>query len=388
MRNMTGPPVTGEDLYGRRDDIERLWTRLGRGEHLLMLAPRRVGKTSLMLELARDPRAGWDVVYTNVEAAEGAADLLARVEAALLGHPRYRTWLKSSWSQVSSAIAKVTHAKAMSVEIKRALGRDWVRAAERLERQLGHLPDDRRLLVVIDELPVLIARMLDSGDRTEEASLLLAKLRQWRQAPELNGKVAFLLGGSVGIEGVLRRAGLSAFINDVAPFAVAGWSRSTAASFLRRVGEDCGFPLADPWIGRILDLLGDPVPFHVQLFFATLQDACRASAELSAPLIEWCFEERLTGPGGTPHLDHYAARLEVIFDPTHHDIALKVLARASRSERGVPRSELAGSQRASEFGEVLQALEADGYLRRCDDRLAFQSNLLRVWWRKHRSDVP
>lgn len=146
MRNMTGPPVTGEDLYGRRDDIERLWARLGRGEHLLMLAPRRVGKTSMMLELACDPGAGWDVVYT-------------------------------------------------------------------------------------------------------------------------------------------------------------------AASFLRRVGEDCGLPLADPWIGRILDLLGDPVPYHVQLFFATLQDACRASAELSEPLIERCFEERLTGLGGTPHPDHYAGTL-------------------------------------------------------------------------------
>ena len=127
MRNMTGQPVTGEDLYGRRDDIESLWARLGRGEHLLMLAPRRVGKTSLMLELARDPRAGWDVVYTNVEAAEGAADLLARLQAALLQHPRYRTWLNSGWSQVSSAIAKVTHAKAMSVEIKRTLGRDCSR---------------------------------------------------------------------------------------------------------------------------------------------------------------------------------------------------------------------------------------------------------------------
>ena len=384
MRNVTGPPVTGEDLYGRRDEVERLWARLGRGEHLLMVAPRRVGKTSLMRELERDPRAGWDVVYTDVEAAEGAADLLARVHAGLLQHPRYRTWLKSGWSQVSSAVAKVTHAKAMSVEIKRSLGREWARAADRLEAQLGRLPGDRRLLIVIDELPILVARMLNSGNRTEEASLLLATLRHWRQSPALHGKVGLLLGGSVGLEGVLRRAGLSASINDLAPFPVTAWSRSTAASFLRRVGEDSGFPLADPWIGRILDLLGDPVPYHVQLFFATLQDACGASAERSESLIDRCFEERLTGPGGTPYLDHYAARLELIFAPSQHQIALRILARASRSKGGVTRSELAGAANTSNVGHVLQTLEADGYLGRRDDGLAFQSNLLRVWWRKHR----
>ena len=205
-----------------------------------MVAPRRVGKTSLMREPERDPRAPWDVVYTDVEAAESAADLLARVHAGLLQHPRYRTWLKSGWSHVSSAVAKVTHAKAMSVEIKRSLGRDWARAADRLEAQLGRLPGDRRLLIVIDELPILVARMLNSGNRTEEASLLLAKLRQWRQSPALHRKVGLLLGGSVGLEGVLRRAGLSASINDLAPFPVTAWSRSTAVSFLRRVGEDGG----------------------------------------------------------------------------------------------------------------------------------------------------
>ena len=337
-----------------------------------------------MLELERDPRAGWDVVYINVEAAESAADLLARVHAALLRHPRFSTWLKLGWSGVRSTLAKVTQAKAMSVEIKRTLGRDWVLAADRLERQLERESDGRRLLIVIDELPILIARMLDSGDRAEEASLLLAKFRQWRQAPGLRGKVQTLVGGSVGLEGVLRRAGLSASINDLTPFRVTAWSRPTAASFLRRVGEENRFPLTDHWIDRILDLLGEPVPYHVQLFFSALHDICATSSYLSEPLVKQCFEERLTGASGIPHLDHYAARLEVVFSQTQHETALRVLARASRFERGVLRSELAGDVSASDLGQVLQALESDGYLHRHDDRLAFQSNLLRIWWRKHR----
>ena len=49
MKNVTGLPVIGEDLYGRARELADLWEKLEQGEHVLMLAPRRVGKTSLML---------------------------------------------------------------------------------------------------------------------------------------------------------------------------------------------------------------------------------------------------------------------------------------------------------------------------------------------------
>ena len=92
MRNVIGPPVMGDDLYGRQQEIDRLWSRLDGGEHLLMLAPRRVGKTSLMRELHRDPPADWDVVYVDVEGADGATDFVASVLAALAHLRGYRSW--------------------------------------------------------------------------------------------------------------------------------------------------------------------------------------------------------------------------------------------------------------------------------------------------------
>ncbi|MDE0055407.1 MAG: hypothetical protein OXT64_14320 [Gammaproteobacteria bacterium] len=228
--------------------------------------------------------------------------------------------------------------------------------------------------------------MLDSEDGRKDASLLLAKLRHWRQTPSLRGKVQTLIGGSIGLEGVLRRARLSATINDLTPFRLASWCRPIAAGFLRDVSDDAGFPLTDQWIGRMLDLLGDSVPYHVQLFFAAVRDDCDgAPGALSSSLIDMCFEGRLTGPEGTPHLDHYASRLEFVFNSPEREFAYQLLARTSRFENGVRLSEIvaAGGEHTVRTGEVLQALEADGYLERRGDRLAFRSNLVRVWWRKH-----
>lgn len=387
-RNVTGPPVIGDDLYGRQQEVDQLWTALERLENLLMLAPRRVGKTSLMRELHRDPRANWDVVYVDVEDARGAADLFARVMAELAQDGRYRSWLGSGQlpHALRSGWASLKRAKVLGVELERTLRSDWPPAADHLERRLERLPDGRRLLVIIDELPILISRMLDSEGGRRDASLLLAKLRHWRQTPSLRGKVQTLIGGSIGLEGVLRRARLSATINDLTPFRLASWSRPIAAGFLRDVGDHAGFPLTDPWIDKMLDLLGDSVPYHVQLFFAALRDDCDgAPGALSASAIDRCFEGRLTGPEGTPHLDHYATRLEFVFNSPEREFAYRLLARASRFENGLLLSQIAtaGGEQTVRTREVLQALEADGYLERRGDRLAFRSNLVRVWWRKH-----
>ncbi|MCY3838730.1 MAG: hypothetical protein OXH09_08850 [Gammaproteobacteria bacterium] len=202
-RNVTGPPVIGDDLYGRHQEVDQLWAVLERMEDLLMLAPRRVGKTSLMRELHRDPRANWDVVYVDVEDARGAAGLFARVMAELAQHGRYRNWLGSGQlpHALRSGWASLKRAKVLGVELERALRSDWVPAADHLERRLERLPDGRRLLVIIDELPILISRMLDSEDGRKDASVLLAKLRHWRQTPSLRGKVQTLIGGSTGLKG-------------------------------------------------------------------------------------------------------------------------------------------------------------------------------------------
>ena len=90
MRNIIGQAVVGDDLYGRGHELARLWETLEQGEHILMLAPRRVGKTSLMLELRRAPRRSWNVIYVDVERGDGPADFVAAVFAALAADHRYR----------------------------------------------------------------------------------------------------------------------------------------------------------------------------------------------------------------------------------------------------------------------------------------------------------
>jgi len=64
---MTGQVVFGRDYFSRPKDEERVWRRLKRGGHLLVLAPRRVGKTSLLRHLENNPREGFVFLYVMVQ---------------------------------------------------------------------------------------------------------------------------------------------------------------------------------------------------------------------------------------------------------------------------------------------------------------------------------
>ena len=142
MRNITGAPVVDTDLYGRGYELDRLWEALERGEHVLMLAPRRVGKTSLMLALQRAPRDGWDAVYVDVEDGAGAADCIAAILAELATVDRYRRLLDAV--PLSTAVGNIfrnlsgrVEAGPLKLELKGAIGGEWRRIGDRLRARLS-----------------------------------------------------------------------------------------------------------------------------------------------------------------------------------------------------------------------------------------------------------
>ena len=275
----------------------------------------------------------------------------------------------------------------LRVELKNAIAHEWSHAANQLQARLARLSEPgRNLLIIIDELPILVSRMLRTGEGVHDAELLMSWLRQLRQAPELRERICTLVGGSIGLEGVLRRAGLPGSINDLVPFHLDSWNRTTAVEFLSSLGHSYAFTLDDASITRLLDKLRDPVPYHVQLFFSALRDVCLGDvARVSPEAVEQCFAERLSGASGTAYLDHYATRLEIALDEHEHAMAVGILQIACRRARGVTAEELEDLRRRDErtFASVLRDLESDGYLRQENERLEFRSNLLREWWRKH-----
>ena len=66
MQNIAGSPVEGTDFFGRETAIRSLWDLLSNHD-ILLLGPRRIGKTSLARRLMVEARqSGWHAIEVNV----------------------------------------------------------------------------------------------------------------------------------------------------------------------------------------------------------------------------------------------------------------------------------------------------------------------------------
>ena len=63
---VVGGPALNQDFLYREDSIEDLWDSLHKN-NVLLIASRRMGKTSVMFHLLDQPRHGYQAVHLNVE---------------------------------------------------------------------------------------------------------------------------------------------------------------------------------------------------------------------------------------------------------------------------------------------------------------------------------
>ena len=390
MESVAGAPVVGDDLFGREQELAHIWQMLERGAHVLMTAPRRVGKTSLMRELERDPRDGWIVAYADVEACTEPGGVIAEILGEIAEKEefkkRYRDEMSDLFGKISERVSSISVAT-LKAEIRSAVKSNWKREAEKFRNLLrSSTLNDRKLLIIIDELPIPINNMLKNEEQRREAEIFLSWLRKLRQDQKLRNKVHTLVGGSIGMEGVMRRMGKSSLINDMKTYHLPSWSKETAAKFLRKLSEREQFQLGESSIEEMLALLQDPIPYHVHLFFEKLQtELADKSGLISAESIKRCFDEQLAGFQGTAHLEHYKEKFESIFETQEEkSMAREILKAACMQQNGIKNSDIntANSEGKKTIQLVLNELIAEKFLAIENGNVRFCSNLLRCWWRK------
>ena len=94
LKNKYGPWVTGEDFYNRDAEIALLTQNIDSGgNHILIVAPRRVGKTSLIRETFRRLKrnATHYLIFLDIQNCTTPEDV---VVAMSMGASEYRTLAK------------------------------------------------------------------------------------------------------------------------------------------------------------------------------------------------------------------------------------------------------------------------------------------------------
>jgi len=397
MRNITGSPVEHGDFFDRPRDLARLQRELANGANLLLTAPRRVGKTSLVLRLCELERgAGRTAVFMNVEGCHDELAFAERLVDGLSGsglHPEALSRVSLAFRKARQAFSGMkVGAAGVDMEMGSAEDPDHSTLGRALESIFRRIESDKKVvLLAIDEMPELLLALSREDRGTERVSRLLHWLRALRQTYRHHIRWIFL--GSIGLDSFVDDRNLRKTINDLTGLSLEALAPDEADLFLTQLGAGNGLPLSADLRVLIIDRVGWPLPHHLQIVFHALVDSGTAKADAAA--VHAAFEHLLQ-PCNLSQFDTWRQRLDEQFGPSDATAAKDVLRHLCQHPKGRSRAHvlnvLMATRQAADpaaiedqLARLLQMLQRDGYLLASEGRYAFRSFLLRDYW--HRREI-
>ncbi len=392
--------VDGDRFFDRVPDLEALLERVRDGNHTLLTAQRRMGKSSLVRELQRRLRQSgqFDTLFVDLEAATDPADAIAEIGVQAQS-------LAGAWDRIKGGFAnflqgageRVEELAVADLKVKLRAGINAGNWQQRGDAVFAALTSgDQPVVLALDELPILVNRLLKDDDDhiTPERRLATDAFLSWlRKAGQTHrGRIVIIVSGSVGLEPLLEQAGLSAQANIFSAYDLKPWSPETAAACLAELAQSYGVTIP-PNVGETMcRRLRCCIPHHIQMYFDKLHEHLRHAGRTDAAIqdAESVYLHELLSVRGQMDLQHYEGRLLTVLGRTGYPMALEILTETAVKGR-LPADTVSRYRAhfespcedaaASSVDSVLHVLEHDGYLERHDGGYRFVSGLLEDWWR-------
>lgn len=397
IRSLPGGVPEPDELFGREHLIQCVWDMLA-GNNIYLVAPRRFGKTGVMAHVLKRPHDGYLPVYLDVEDVHDPDRFAAGLVAALLEHGSLRGYLcaaKGLPSRLMDFLTSRIHqvrTDYFEVELKDLIKDSWEETARALVLEMEKAKDT--VVFIIDEFPQFIENV-ERKHGVDGARAFLEWFRSLRmkQKDRLR-RFRFILGGSTGIDIILRRLEVSDKLNDCFRVPVEAISKEAAEAMLKALGEKYKLRFTPEAFAHAFELISPPVPYflHLMVSQVLLEEKLRDAAVTPSDIDE-VYQKRLLGPNCRAYFEHYRHRLrrygvarERAAVAILQEIAQAAAKRVSqgglydtyRRARGKPASGL-------EFDEIMADLENDWYvvLDPSTNEYYYLLSTMKDWWKRY-----
>jgi len=405
MDNIAGPPVEGDNFFGREADINALRALL---EHhdLLLLGPRRIGKTSIARALMRVMReAGWRVVEINVATCDDERAFVEKLETALrqetasLGDKLWDSVgasLNAIRARIQAIRIPVPGAGSLGVELRAAPTKDWTTVASELVALIAGL--DQRWLIYVDELPIMLLTRIIRSDPTtgvERVRRFLDWFRNDVRGLPGAGRVRWLVSGSIGLDTLVQQHAMADTINTLRQVTLPPFSEPEVIAMLDRLGARYGLALAAADAAKLLAGIQWLQPYYVQLAFSELRGLLAGQPGAAPGTLIDATIEQVARSAADNDFHHWEQRLAVQLAPATAGHARALLSQAAMTREGarvelllatlaerLPNATAEEVQRL--FIDLRDILRRDGYWGANEGaegrRYRFLLEPLRRWW--------
>ena len=402
-----GSPATGDHFFPRTNIRGRLIRSLAR-DHIAFLGPRRTGKTSILLDLQNHPPAGVSAVYLDLQGLRSVPawlSLMLRETKRILETPPDKlAWLKQSGKATTTLLKRLEQITVLGSGIKLTAGQSAVESWEPIADEFLALLRENELPIyfMLDEFPWFLGHVAANHSAAEVDAALNWFRKVRLQLTDLPTR--FLVTGSVGLTGLLRRLNLSPAANDFDTIDIEPLSETDALKFLEERAAGEGITLSSAARRRILEKLGVGWPLLLATFLSEVQEHFPAKGP-TVKDIDHLYDEQMVRGSRNKYCQEMLTRLAKpeMFSAGERRLAQEILRDLCRSADGFGHADFETLHArlvpdpghrallATELDYVLETLRHDGYLVRLKDKdptrdglHQFASNILRDFWR-HRT---
>lgn len=387
MKANPGGQIDTKSAIGRGRLIQHLWDTVAL-QSLVITAERRIGKTTVMKKMEREPIAGWLPVYQDLESCHSATEFAMAVYREVHRFLSGKGKLTRRSKELFGALGGTEIGGVFKLPEKTAAS--WKDVLTRAIEDLMHENDgDTRLLFLWDEMPFMLMN-IRNGEGEQMAMQVLDHLRWLRQT---HSGLRMVITGSIGLHHVITSLKENNYgnspVNDMAPIDVPPLAETDAVHLASLLIDGEGLKSSDQAAAaEAIAHEADCFPFYVHHIVRGLKvgglDATPAN-------VAKVVASHLVDPNDPWQLIHYRERISTYYPEDQKTVSL-ILDHLAVEQGTISVGELLAMLKgASQFDDrerlvrLLSLMERDHYLKRDEDgRYHFRFPLIRRWWKLNR----
>lgn len=379
LSNKIGPPVEGDDFFGREKEIRQANRLLDRNHSLLLSAPRRIGKSSFAKRLIEEKKAqGWKCVYIDLEETTTEEGFLRLVIEAFKNNGIWKQFAEGMSKGLASVLDRIEKVSVGPVDFNIGKKEEQEDLYKNLKELIKHEEDT---FIVVDELTLFLGILNKSDNGAEKVAFILNWLRSLRQVSKT--QVRWLFCGSVGLRNFTSAMNLGYTINDLTEFSLDELTREEAIGLLRGLCRSEDINMSEECINYTLDKLQWNIPYFIQVIFSKLAEDY--GGKITQENIDVAYDKLCS----ENYLSTWSERLAEYreYEVPARQILKSLSTQSSGMERDSMLDILMTDQDVSmreqidyTLSKVLEMLENDGYIIKKNTTRAFRSPLLRDYW--------
>ncbi len=399
MKANPGGEIAPEEVIGRDDLIKRLWGALA-NQSVILVAERRIGKSSVLKKMQAEPPDGVLTIYRDLEEIETPVEFVERFCQNIDGH---LSLSGRALNRTREFLGELAGTEIVGIiKLPPRFRSHWKTVLEKAVEDLLSAKD-AQVILLWDELPWMLQRIGRAGDESDVMTML-DTLRSLRQR---HSGLRMVYTGSIGLHHVtarLKQAGhTNDATNDMRPYEVEPLSALDATNLARALirGEGLACKELDATPGVIARDV-DGHPFHIHCVVKAMAERGNVA---TVALAKEIIADALVDPIDTWHLRHYRERLREYYGADREPVTLAILDELAVSDEPIGveaiQKHLASTcarEKSTAMGrivggdldllrEILTALQQDHYLRRepSEGAYLFRFPLIQRWWRIDRN---